>query len=307
MRKAFVLTSILCAVFALGCLPAPGAPVADGSLFSDDFSSGDLGNWKRVDGTLPPTYDGAVGNPPGSIHVDTNDGNDDGFARPNAFWANSGQTEWVVEFDVRVNDSTGGEFLISESYSPDFAAEVDIGVVVGQNDWVVDWYGTGAHAWDYRVRDAAGTAQIQARLRASDWHHFNIYRKSNGEVDLTVNGAPVGTYQARNPSEIWGELQIGDTSTGPGVGWGDVHWDNFYIGEPLPSPPLTAITVSNAVMLEFDSADGIDYGVEFVENLGDTNWMSAGLVITGDGSSRFAFDPAGIETSRVYRLDVLGR
>ena len=60
-------------------------------------------------------------------------------------------------------------------------------------------------------------------------------------------------------------------------------------------------------MLEFDSADGIDYGVEFVENLGDTNWMSAGLVITGDGSSRFAFDPAGIETSRVYRLDVLGR
>ena len=41
--------------------------------------------------------------------------------------------------------------------------------------------------------------------------------------------------------------------------------------------------------------------------MGETNWLSAGLVIAGDGNTRFAYDPAGISTTRVYRLDVLNR
>ena len=284
---------------------ASGEVVSDGSLFSDDFGSGDLSKWKTVGGVA--AYDGAAGNPAGSLHVDSNDGEAEGFARPNAFWANSGQTNWVVAFDVKVNDDTGGGFYIVNNFSPDFALETDIAIRVAQFDWIVDFYGPGQHAWDYRVEDATGSTGQVARLRAGQWHHFTIYRKASGDVDLIVNGQFVATYQARNPAEIWGELQVGDTSVGPGVQWGDVNWDNVYVGEPVPVPTPSTVNVPDVPMLVFDASDGTRYELEYVDMPADTNWMSAGYVIIGDGGTVTAFDPAGTTTSRTYRLNVPGR
>ena len=59
--------------------------------------------------------------------------------------------------------------------------------------------------------------------------------------------------------------------------------------------------------MAFDSTDGAGYAVEFTEDAGSTNWMPAGLVITGDGNTRVALDPAGVSNTRLYRLDVLGQ
>ena len=278
--------AVLAAIIALTLPAARGAVVSDGTLFADDFGSGDLSKWKTVSGVA--VYDGATGNPAGSLHVDSNDGDVEGFARPNAFWANTGQTNWVV----------------ANNFSPSFALETDIAIRVGQNDWVLNYYGTGDHAWDYRVEDATGSTGQPARLRANQWHQFTIYRKATGDVDLIVDGQLVATYQARNPAEIWGELQVGDTSAGPGVQWGDVNWDNVYIGEPVALPTLATVTVPGTPTLSYDADDGVRYAVEYVDTPLDTDWTSAGYEITGAGGPVTVFDPTGTTTTRTYRVTV---
>ena len=60
-------------------------------------------------------------------------------------------------------------------------------------------------------------------------------------------------------------------------------------------------------MLSFDSFGAVRYALEYVNTPAETNWMSAGYEITGDGGSLLAFDPSGTTTSRTYRLSVLGR
>ena len=91
---------------------------------------------------------------------------------------------------------------------------------------------------------------------------------------------------------------------------GDVTLDNIRVAllvepVPIPAPDLTDVTVSNTVIMAFDSLYGIDYSVEYTETLNPANWEEAGLVITGDDNTRFIYHPVGVSTNRQYRLRVL--
>ena len=149
------------------------------------------------------------------------------------YWADQGQTEWVTEFDIKVNDSTGGGFLIYAAYAPDWAA-IDVEVNVATHDWLSDFYGPGQDAWDFHVYDNGWVNHsVVARLRADQWHHFIIHRiAATGVVDLYVDGDLKGTYNALSLG-VLGNAQIGDVTLG-GM-WGNVHWDNFSIGVPEPA------------------------------------------------------------------------
>ena len=226
-----------CVALLISASVVMAIPASDGSLFTDDFGTGDLSKWIRVDGET--VYDGAVGNPAGSIYSLTNGGNFEGAARPD-MGDGTGLSETVTEFDIKVSGSSGGGFLIFAAYTyvagTGVGSATDIEIQIAANDWVPDFYGTGQHAWDYHLYDANWNLNgVTARLRADQWHHFKIHRKSLAgpdNVDLYVDDAFVGTYDSLLGSGMIGDAQIGDTSTGPGVGWGDVHWDNFLIYEP---------------------------------------------------------------------------
>ena len=205
-----------------------GAPVftwTGTEIFSDDFSSGDLSKWKRVDAEC--WYDPCQGNPAGSIQVDTQT-NEEGFARANlAQYYPRADSDWVSEFDVKLNGSAGDGFLLYAPYAAGFTP-IDIEIVVATHDYVYNHYGTGHDAWDLHVYDAAGYSGLTLRLDAQQWHHFRVYRTDvTGVVDLYIDGDLKGSYQARNSGEILAEMQIGDV-TGGGM-WGNASWDNFSI------------------------------------------------------------------------------
>jgi hypothetical protein len=234
-----------CVALLISASVVMAIPTSDGSLFTDDFSSGDTSKWKRVEGLAG--YDGSLGNPAGSFNVSTGTPTE-GFGRPNMYWANHGETEWVSEFDVKLSEtsSSGDGFLIYAAYAPTFSAAIDIEIGIAANDYVWNYYGAGQNAWDFRVIDATGGQSVVARLRADQWHHFTIHRVvATGVVDLYVDGNYVDSYTAMNSGEILGEVQIGDV-TGGGM-WGVVNWDNFSIGAPVPEPATMVILLSGTV------------------------------------------------------------
>jgi hypothetical protein len=63
------------------------------------------------------------------------------------------------------------------------------------------------------------------RLDADLWHHFSLYRRPDDMVELWVDDTRRGIYEARNPDEIYSEIQIGDVTQS--AMWGNVNWDNF--------------------------------------------------------------------------------
>ena len=232
MVASVVRLLVAVVVVALMSGPVWAVPVSDGSLF-DDIGSTDLSKWKTVAGNA--WYEASVGNPAGSIEVQTGTGTE-GFLRPNMYWANHGETEWVTEFDVKLSevDSSGDGFLLYAAYAPNFASAIDIEIGVATHDYVYNYYGTDHNAWDIHVYDGAGYSGLTLRLDAQLWHHFTVHRTvATGVVDLYINGNLEKSYQAMNPAEILGEVQIGDVSGG--AMWGHGNWDNFSIGVPEPA------------------------------------------------------------------------
>ena len=90
-----------------------------------------------------------------------------------------------------------------------------------------------------------------------------------------------------------------------------VVWDRAYSEQDLldlaiDAPPepvdITNVVVDPAIMIEFNSVNGENYELEFTASPADTNWLSAGFTIRGDGTTRQAFDPAGFSTQKTYRV-----
>ena len=233
---------------------ALGVPVSDGSLFDDDFGTGDLSKWNQI--TTSPSgvaeYDGAVGNPAGSFHVATGTW-DEGFGRPNIL-DGTGATEVVTEFDIKVNDSCGDSFLIWAAYTyadgTGLGASTDLEIQMKTNDWVGDY--PGGPVWDIHVYEADWVLHsLQTRLDADEWHHFVIHRKSLSgpdNVDLYIDNNLIGTYDSLSPggTGIVGDAQIGDVSTG--AMWGNANWDNFLIGGVVPEPATMVILLAGSVL-----------------------------------------------------------
>jgi len=90
-----------------------------------------------------------------------------------------------------------------------------------------------------------------------------------------------------------------------------VVWDRAYteqdivdLAEVAPAEPVsfTEITEDPAILLEFSSEAGEDYRLEFTTSPTNTDWQWTGFSIRGDGGTRHAFDPAGIDTQKTYRI-----
>jgi hypothetical protein len=228
------------------------APVSDGSLFTDDFSSGDLSKWIQV-GTVNggiAEYDGSVGNPDpaglGSFHIDSDTGQE-AWGRADMLEATG--NEWVTEFDFKVsNDVTTGNFwIIYAAYGHlpgvPIGPAIDAEIGIWDNDYIPGFYDGGTvAAWDFHV----GGTGLQPRLRADEWHHFTIHHRPDDVLDIYVNDNLLHSGPANNPGTALGDLQIGDVSGGNF--FGDTHWDNFSIGGVVPEPATMALLLTGGVL-----------------------------------------------------------
>ena len=98
-------------------------------------------------------------------------------------------------------------------------------------------------------------------------------------------------------------------TTSPPVAYNSVDFsglrhDAFFVLDVSPSSvEVTAVTVEDTTGLEFLSDPGIDYRLQYSTEVVVSNWTDAGYTITGDGGLRYAFDPAGFDTNKTYRLN----
>ena len=236
---------IAAAVFMAGAWSASATPISDGSLFFDDFGTGDLSKWTgNPSGAGVREYDGVVGNPAGSFHVATGTP-DEAFGRPIMADATT-EPEWVTEFDFRLNSTgdvnAGGNFILYAAYGAGgfTAIDIELGLPAG-----VEF---NTSPWDLNVFDSAGGHGIDANLAWDTWHHFTIHRVfATGVVDLYVNDSLLGTYSSPNAGLKLGNAQIGDV-TGSAM-FGNANWDNFSIGGVIPEPGALSLLLFAGLLL----------------------------------------------------------
>jgi hypothetical protein len=310
MRAATIFTGVLYFGFTVGCLAGGTAPTSNGRLFFDDFSDGTLDKWDTQNFIID--YDSSRGNPAGSLRVEGED-----FSEPVGrakMLASTTEVEWVAELDFMLDSGSdaGMWFLIYAGYAAGAGTTVGVPVDVEIGvDSSVDFQ-TSGQPWDFHVYhwdenlQASVTTSIDANLEWDTWYHFTVHRVfASTTADVYLDGNLVGAFAAFNPTERIGDAQIGDPGS---VQFGYANWDNVSIGstfEAIPPPSITDVAVGDTVLKCFASMVGIDYALEFSEAASPTDWMPTGLVITGDGNTRYVFDPAGVSATRTYRLDVL--
>ena len=67
---------------------------------------------------------------------------------------------------------------------------------------------------------------------------------------------------------------------------------------------MTQVDNVNSTLFEFDSGQGVEYGVE--SSTDGSNWVFTGLTVTGIGGTMSVFDPTGTDTNKSYRLVIAG-
>ena len=73
----------------------------------------------------------------------------------------------------------------------------------------------------------------------------------------------------------------------------------------VPEVSFDSITITNAPAMQFGSASGTVYGLEFTLSLAPpTNWVPTGATIEGNGSPLILYDPTGSDTNKTYRIVV---
>jgi len=313
MRTLCIAVTVLMvgASGALGTAPSPSL-----ITFQDDFNGADLDSNKWSTGVTGPgpgvVEFSAAGLSGGSLRISTTVA-DEAYGRPN-IKVRPPADGWVTDFDFKFDSaaSAGDYFILYAAYAPhatnpwpSIGSPVDVEIGLGPSVF------TSSDLIDltvYAASGGTGGGTIDTNLEWDQWYHFTVHRVfATGVVDVYVDDNLIGSYSAYNSHLRIGDAQIGDPGN---VQYGIANWDNFSIGSSfsvIPPPTLTDVTVSDTVNMTFDSTTGATYAVEFAESGTPTNWTPTGLVITGDGTTRFASDPAGAGTTRLYRLDVLGQ
>lgn len=220
MKNKLMLTVLAGIIF--GLLSSVQAEV----IFCDDFSSGDLSKWDRAQWVA--VYDGTMGNPAGSVKVDTlTPGNSEGFVRQ-FFDAGELANIFTIEFDAMVSADTGGGMQLFKAYSNGGWNSSGIGLTIEQFDWEVE-------TWNFHVTDQNGSSLIFADLASDAWHHFKMDYFADNTADLHVDGDLIGTYTCIDTQYAMQFMQYGDPSAAPGFAWGIVNWDNICVTN-VPEP-----------------------------------------------------------------------
>ena len=182
------------------------------------------------------------------------------------------------------------------------------------------------HFWNYGNGATGPTGSDRGVMTASIWLHNGAAEPNGGNADGTGGtfdstgwtlhqfDQPFSIAPATNPFGVTDIISLGDTTarfvaldikanhSGSGAtAFTGISEMQFFTTPETPFA-ITNITVNPADLLEFASDDGQDYRLEFTTSPTNTTWQEAGFTIQGDGGIRLAFDPAGIDTQKTYRI-----
>lgn len=236
-------------------------------------------------------------------------------------------------FDVRVperaingagleangNHNSGGHWLGGTASPLPFWFIADLGQSYPLNRVHFYNYGNGL-----LTEPQNGAGSDRGVLTASIWLHDGA-TEPNGNNNNTAAFDSTGwslhesnraftIAPATNPFGVTDIISLGDTqarfvaleitanhSTNGFTAFTGISEMQFFTTPATPFA-VTNITVDPADLLEFNTDNGQDYRLEFTSNPTNTVWQEAGFIIHGDGGTRLAFDPAGVDTQKTYRI-----
>jgi hypothetical protein len=200
------------------------APTSDGSIFKETFTS------------YPEDPKSAAIGPganvvSGFMHIETTTGTEGVFRAANVNVPAS--TEYVMEYDFRVNSNSGDNFYLLYSEGNASPWEQDVKMRVYDDN-------SSPSTWEFQVDDNSPPGWHQyGGYNYGQWYHFTVHHTANANNDILVyvDGNPLATFTDRAPGMQMSLAQFGDSSGGAGYGNADV--DNVSIGAPIVPEPAT--------------------------------------------------------------------
>lgn len=220
-RRCLLLAAGLLAAFFFG-RTAYAVPMSDGSIFKETFT------------TYPEDPKSAAIGPganviSGFMHIETTTGTEGVFRADSVNIPAS--TEYVMEYDFRVNSNSGDNFYLLYTQGSSSPWEQDIKMRVYDDL-------SSPSTWEFQVDDASPPTWHQyGGFNYGQWYHFTVHHTNNINNDVVVymDGSLIGTFTDRVPSLNVQLAQLGDSSGGNGYGNADV--DNVSIGAPVVPEP----------------------------------------------------------------------
>jgi len=123
----------------------------------------------------------------------------------------------------------------------------------------------------------------------------------NGTIKFYVNGELLHTDSGlASHATANEELIFGDLSGGAA---GSVDYDyirvQYDVRDPLPD--FQSVALEDVMAFEVDTSFGLEYRLEASTD-GGTNYNDVGFIVIGTGSTVNMYDPAGTDTSKLYRV-----
>jgi len=169
-----------------------------------------------------------------------------------------------------VADDSWDETTLEDSNEPAIGPQVTA--------WNIEGTNTLMHA--------AGTSQLDV-LDVTDWVESNY-----GSNDLLIS---FGIIEQGSSATFYRADEHTDQSEHP--------WVLLTVNATDITPVVTNVTVDSEAGFQFDSTAGTDYGLQCSTN--GTDWISGNITVHGLGQTELVFDPAGIDTSKQYRIAIL--
>jgi hypothetical protein len=228
VTKVFVASFALCAMSS-GLL---AAPLSDGSIFSETFTNYPESPKSAAIGPGANVVGGAVEI---TTEVPTS-----GVFRASPLGI-SGSSEYVLEFDFKINSASGDNFYILYMEGSGAPWNSDIGIraytpAPGNGDFAfqVDY---GTNEWAVVEGKSFNTV-----------YHMTVHHKVDNIIDLYLDGSLLGSFADRSAGLGTSLVQFGDGSGG--AGFGSITVDNISIGAvAIPEPAMLSLAGLSAAGL----------------------------------------------------------
>jgi hypothetical protein len=216
-------------------LSAVAAPVSDGSIFKETFTSYPENSHSAAIGPGANVVSGFM-------HIETTTGTEGVFRAANLGIPAS--IEYVMEYDYRVNSNSGDNFYLLYTQGASAPYEQDIKMRVYDDN-------SSPSTWEFQIDDnSPPTWHQHGGFNYGQWYHFTVHHTNNPSSDIAVyvDGALLGTYTDRVAGLGVDLAQFGDSSGGAGYGNADV--DNVSIGAPVvPEPASLSLLTAGFVTM----------------------------------------------------------
>jgi hypothetical protein len=208
-----------------------------------------------------------------------------------------GNGTWTLETKMQLHGAMGGTLYLADNAGPRWGSIITLNHLYNETVPHPNTIG------DYNQRITNETDIALSGFDGSAVHTSRFERLNGSAVEMFVDDVSLGSISpgaGANGDAAQFEFGFGGGMT-VGPGRADVYYVKVSSGAPLPMVEFTDVTLGDAMAMEFQSVQGTEYRLESTDQA-VTNWQFAGMIRIGDGNVMHMYDPAGISTSKSYRI-----